>query len=140
MAATLSFHLRKHWRELQRGRPGHRFQARYERARQAQHRSGVATRIVLIALALGSLAIGAVLSVIPGPAIPFFFLGGGLLAGESRPIARFMDGCEVVGRRLVAWGKRQWKRLPLAGRIVVLMIGGCCSMATAYLSYRLVRG
>ena len=94
----------------------------------------------MIVVALVSLAIGVVLSVIPGPAIPFFFLGGGLLATESRPVARFMDWCELIGRRVGAWGKRHWNRLPLAGRIVVMMIGGCCSMATAYLSYRLMRG
>jgi hypothetical protein len=140
MGATLSFQLRKHWRELQRGRPGHRFQSRYERARRTQNRGGAGKRIALIVLALVFLAIGAVLSVIPGPAIPFFFVAGGLLAAESRPVARFMDGCEVVGRRVVAWGKRHWNRLPLVGRIVVLVIGGCCSMATAYFGYQLVRG
>ena len=134
------FQFRKYWQELRRGRPGHRFQCRYERARQSEGRSGAARRVLMLALALVSLAIGAVLAVIPGPAIPFFFLGGGLLATESRPIARFMDWCEVIGRKAAGWARRLWKRLPVAARIVLMVIGASCSATMAYLSYRLVRG
>src|SRR5678815_3621292 len=123
MAAALSFNFREYWRELRRGRPGRRFQSRYERARQKKGRRGAGQRILIIVLALICFAIGAVLAVIPGPAIPFFFLGGGLLATESRPIARGMDWCEVVIRKLLAWGKRRWKRLPLAARIVLIVVG-----------------
>jgi hypothetical protein len=140
MAGTMPLFFRRHWRELRRGRPGHRFQARYERARKEQHRSGAGQRVILVVLALIFIAIGVVLSVIPGPAIPFFFLGGGLLATESKPIARFMDWCEVLIRKIIAWGKRHWKRLPLIARIVLIVVGVCCSAATGYLAYRFMRG
>lgn len=140
MAATVQFHFRQYWRELRRGRPGSRFQARYEHARQKEHRSGTAKRIFLFVLALVCLAIGAVLSVIPGPAIPFFIIGGGLLATESKPVARFMDWSEVRIRKLMAWGKRRWHRLPGWARVVLIGVGIACSLGTAYLSYRFVRG
>lgn len=139
MAAMMRFHFREHWRELRRGRPGRRFQARYQRAHEDQ-RAGAAERIVLAMVAVVCLAIGVVLSVVPGPALPFFFLAGGLLATESLWVARFMDWSEVKLRLIFAWLKRVWRRLPVAGRIALSVFGTCCSAATAYLGYRLLRG
>ena len=139
MAAITRFNLREHWRELRRGRPGHRFQERYERAR-AEQRCGAGERVVLIILAVLFLSIALILSVFPGPALPFFFLAGGLLASESRFVARFMDWSEVRTRKIAAWLKRQWRRLPATGRIAVLAFGASCSLATAYLGYRIITG
>ena len=138
MAATMPVSVRKYWRELQQGRPGHRFQSRYERTRRAEHRSGAGLRILLVVLAFVLIAIGVILLVIPGPGIPFLLLGGGLLATESQSVARFMDWCEVRGRRVAAWGARHWKRLPVPARVVLMFLGTCCSAATAYVAYRVV--
>lgn len=137
VAATLNFHLRESWRELKRGRPGHRFQERYRRARCKREQCGPGQRIVMLVAGLIALIIGLVLCVFPGPAVPFFFISGGLLAAESRPIARFMDWSEVMCRRILAWGKRQWRRMPVFGRVGVLIAGACCSAGTMYLSYRI---
>ena len=139
MAAITQFHLRRQWRELRRGRPGHRFQARYERA-QAEQRCGAGARILLMVIAVLFLAIGLVLSVFPGPALPFFFLAGGLLASELRFVARFMDWSEVRVRKIAAWLKHHWRRLPVLGRVALLIFGACCSMATAYFGYRVITG
>ena len=138
MAATMAVSFRKYWRELQQGRPGHRFQSRYERTRRGERRSGAGLRILLVVLAFVLIAIGAILLVIPGPGIPFLLLGGGMLATESRFVARFMDWSEVKGRQVVAWGKRRWKRLPVAARIALALLGACCSAAMAYVAYRVV--
>lgn len=142
MAATLRLmeHFRAHWRALKDGRPGRRFQERYERTRHPSRRATTLQRIVLILAAVLCLAIAVVLSVIPGPAIPFFFVAGGLLATESRHVARLMDWCEVRGRDAVAWGKRQWRAMPSAGRILVVLVGACCSLAVSYLGFRLLTG
>ena len=75
MAATLHFHFREHWRELKRGRPGSRFVERYRRARQEDRQRGPWHRVALIAAGVVCLLIAAILTVIPGPAIPFYFLG-----------------------------------------------------------------
>jgi hypothetical protein len=139
MAAKTQFHFREHWHQLRQGRPGRRFQETYDRTR-AEGRAGAAERIVLAVIAVVFLAIGVVLSVIPGPALPFFFVGGGLLATESRLAARFMDWSEVKVRQVFAWGKRRWSRLPVPGRIAVSIFATCCSAATAYLGYRLLHG
>lgn len=67
-------------------------------------------RIVTIAVAVVFLAVAAVLSVIPGPAFPFFILAGALLATQSKTVARWMDWLEVRARKLFAWLKRRWHR------------------------------
>ena len=95
---------------------------------------------VLAAIAVVFLAIGIVLSVIPGPALPFFFLAGGLLASELRFVARFMDWSEVRIRKFAAWMKRHWRRLPVAGRIALFLFAACCSAATAYFGYQIITG
>jgi hypothetical protein len=143
MAATGHFFVgfREHWRALQRGRPGRRFQERYERARKgkAQH-GGAARRIVTIVLSIVCLAIGLVLTVMPGPAVVFFFLAGGLLATESRAVARFMDWAEVHLRQVWAWAKRRWRRLPRAARVALLVAAACFAVAAMYVGYRFLRG
>lgn len=138
-ALSLSF-FQEHWRDFKRGKPGRRFQDRYERARQGERKHGIGVRIALYAGALVCLAIGVVLTVFPGPAVPFFFVAGGLLATESRVLARFMDACEVRGRKVAAWGRRHWRRMHPVARVSCMILGGCCSMAGAYLSFRLMRG
>jgi hypothetical protein len=139
-ATDFNLHLREHWEDLKRGRPGHRFQERYKRARRDEARSGIGKRVVMTVTGLVVLMIGAFFAVMPGPAIPFFLLGGALLATESRVIARAMDWIEVRGRKIVAWGKRRWKRLPMAGRIAVVGCAACCSAGSAYGMYRLFHG
>jgi hypothetical protein len=131
--------LREHWLDLKRGRPGRRFQDRYEKTRRAEPHCGLAKRVATIAVALIAILMGLFFAVVPGPAIPFFFVGGALLATRSRTIARWMDRLELRVRDVVAWLKKQWRRLPLAGRIgsVVFLMG--CSAMMAFLVYRFLR-
>jgi uncharacterized membrane protein YbaN (DUF454 family) len=140
MPATVNFHFREEWREIKRGRPGHRFQDRYERAHCSQRKACATERICFLIAGLLALAVGVVLVVIPGPAIPFFFLGGAFLAKESRGIARLMDWSEIRIREVVAWVKPRWKRLPRGLRITLMLLGAGCSAASAYLLFRLTRG
>jgi hypothetical protein len=135
----MNLHFRERWRELKRGRPGHRFQDRYERGRHENH-GHAGRRIALVAFGVVCLLIGAVFAIIPGPAIPFFFVAGAMFATESRTIARFMDWSEVLIRKIVAWAKRRWRRLPAAARVGLLILGACVSAGTVYLGYRVMRG
>jgi hypothetical protein len=136
----MQFHFRQHWRELRRGRPGRRFQDRYERSRREENRTGALKRIALITVAIALLAVGLVLTVIPGPAFVFFILAGALLAGESRIIAKFMDWCEVRARRIIGWAKRLWGRIPGVARVAVIMVVAGCAVTIAILGYRTLRG
>jgi hypothetical protein len=138
MAATAHFHFREQWQELKRGRPGHRFQDRYQRNRREAHRCGAGQRLLRLVGGVIAVLIGVVLVIIPGPALPFFFIAGGLFATESRTIARFMDWSEVRLRNIGAWAKRRWRQLPTAARVGLLILGACGSAGTMYLSYRLL--
>jgi hypothetical protein len=138
MAVIMQF--REHWRDLQRGRPGRRFQARYERSKQENGRSGPAKRILLICLAVVFLAIAVVLMVMPGPAFVFFILAGALIATESKAVARVMDWAEVRIRSVLAWARRQWRRSSKAGRVGVVIVAITCIAVLAYAAYRFFFG
>ena len=142
MAASAHFgdYLREHWSALKSGRPGHRFVERYERAREAEQDNGAGKRVLMIAGGCVALAIGLVLMVFPGPAVPFFFLAGALLATESRTIARGMDWAEVRGRRIADWVEQRWERLPWPVQIALLILGGTASLAALVLGYRWLQG
>lgn len=133
--------LKREWSALKRGRPGHRFQTRFESAKKARKTADLAHqagRLVRLVMALAMIAIGVVLVFIPGPAILFFFVGGGLLASESRLIARFLDWSEVRGRALWNWSKRHWKALPGWGKVVVPVTAMCFVLAGSFFVLRLV--
>jgi hypothetical protein len=136
----MHFSLRKDWRDLKRGRPGHRFQDRYERTHRCEPHCSTAKRIATIVVAVVVMAVALFFAVFPGPAIPFFFIGGALLATQSRVIARWMDWIELRVRKVVAWLKRHWRRLPLAGRVVVVAIMVSISATMMFFSYRFLRG
>ena len=139
MAATAYARLREHWSELKAGQPGHRFQDRFERTRDEEKKHGAWHRLAFSTAGVACLAIGAVLSVIPGPAIPFFVLGGWLLASESRLVAGFLDWSEVRGRKILTWAGKHWRRLPTAVRILLIILAVGCVATVGYLGFRLVR-
>jgi hypothetical protein len=133
--------LKQEWHLLKKGRAGHRFETRYESAKKARKNaewSDQVGRIFRLFLALGLLAVGVVLVFIPGPAILFFFVGGGLLASESRFIARVLDWTEVKGRALWGWSKRHWKAAPTWGKVVFLILTFACVLVGSWLMLRFV--
>lgn len=136
----MGFRFREHWREIKRGLPGHRFQARYAKSQQRKNQARLAHRIIFLVAGLLAFAIGGVLVVFPGPAIPFFVLGGALLATESRVMARLLDKSELRLRAVAVWARERWRRLPGYARLGLIILGACCSAASAYLGFRLMRG
>jgi fatty acid desaturase len=129
------------WQALRRGQPGKRFQARYRSGQKAVKEAGAghkALRIFRLLVALGCVVVGVVLVFIPGPAILFFLIAGGLLSAESIVVARFLDWAEVKLRAGWTWSKRHWKKLPLAGKIGVMVLAAAFAGAGAYAVYRFV--
>ena len=136
MAASLI----SEWKTLKRGRPGHRFEDRYVALRRTKNRRTLIGRIARLVLAVAALAVGIVLMFIPGPAILFFLLAGGLLAAESRGVARGLDWSEVRIRRIAKWVLIRWRKLPLAGKIVVGAVVLAVGAAGSFVVYRLTFG
>ncbi len=122
-------------------RAGRRFQDRYEAGREARKdaRWGRrARRVLRLLVALGAIVVGVFLTVLPGPAILFFFIAGGLLASESWYVARMLDWSEVRLRTGWDWGQRHWGKLPAVGKIVLAGLAACMGAGCAYASYRLM--
>lgn len=123
------------WRALKRSRPGHRFQDRYEQIKKSSVENGVGARAVRLVIAVVSLVVGVVLTVIPGPAVVFFMITAALLASESRRLARWLDIGEVGGRKAWKWAHRTFLKLPLAGKIAVGFAGALMAGAGAWMTY-----
>jgi len=132
--------LKQRWREIMRGQPGRRFKERYVAAKESRADASWAQRgrrVLRILAAMLATGIGVIFAFIPGPATPFFFLAGALLASESLYLARLMDWGEVRLRRLWGWGKHHWGQTPAWRRAVLVTLGLCLSATSTYLSYRL---
>lgn len=126
------------WQELRRGRPGRRFQDGYEASRRTKNRVTLLGRIVRIGMAVVALVVGIILVFIPGPAILFFAIAGGLLAAESRQLARLLDWTEVQIRKVAIYLRRRWRKLSLGGKIVVGVAVVAMSVVGLLLIYRLM--
>lgn len=125
----------KMWLRVHRDRAGRRFQDRYAAARAARKDarwSKRALRILLLLVAMVATGIGVILAFIPGPAIPFFILAGGLLSAESRSVARLLDWGEVKLWAVWGWGRR----LHVATKFTMAAVFVGLGLAVAYASYR----
>lgn len=132
--------LRKNFRHIKRGRPGHRFRDHYAYERRTHRGRRSTSRILTLLLGIAAVIVGLVLCVIPGPGLPFIFVGGGLLAAESLMVARIMDWLEVKLRTVWKWGMGYWKHWPRWAQVLVgvlMVVGG---IASSFLFYRLVSG
>ncbi|MEJ1974350.1 MAG: hypothetical protein WDM96_18390 [Lacunisphaera sp.] len=103
--------LARQWRSLSSGTPGRRFRDRYHRNQRDknQHWLGRVLRVVFAAAAFTA---GIVLTVIPGPATPLFFISGALIAADWLWMARVMDRLEVWLRKVFKPVAKFWLRLP----------------------------
>lgn len=137
--ASVGSKLRRSMIDVREGKPGHRFQAMHERTKRSGRRKNTAGRALRISAAIVAFTIGVVLVVIPGPAIPFFFVAGGLLATESRWVARGMDCLEVRGREIFRWAARRWHRLGMPARIALIGLAVAGSILSAVVVYRFIR-
>jgi hypothetical protein len=91
--------LRKAWRELKSAPPGHRFEARYERARRHGH--GMLRKWLIMGGGVLLLVAGVAFLPLPGPGLLIIAAGGLLMAECSQSVARAMDWTEVRVRRLI---------------------------------------
>src|SRR5215217_7522080 len=100
---------KKQWRAFKEGRPGHRFQDRYERNKEVREdRSGL-VRFIKPFAGIALVVAGVVFCLIPGPGVPLLLVGAGLLADVSLPVARAMDCVDVRIREVFSAMKRWWK-------------------------------
>ena len=131
---------RENWRQFKESEPGERFQDGYQR-RQQRSRGRFSVRS-LLGIAGGVLVVVGGLIAIPGPGPGWLitFLGLGLISGEFRPIARFMDWSEVKLRVLGRWGAGVWTRSHTVAKVSICLAVLLCVTALGYAAYYLFFG
>ena len=93
--------LKRRWHELRAGRPGRRFQERFERMRARTRGDGSLRRWALLGLGALLVLAGVVFLPMPGPGLLIIAIGAAILAERSRAAARTLDWLEVKVRSLV---------------------------------------
>lgn len=127
---------KRQWRTFRAGRPGSRFQDRYERSQKLKHSQPWHVRFLKPALALVLIAGGVVLCFIPGPGIPLLIIGAGLFADNSLVLAQALDWMEVRLRRIVRWATGWWRRASLLAKEAVIAAATLVAAFIAYGGYR----
>ena len=127
----------RQWRALSSGTPGRRFRDRYERNKRNKNRPWFG-RVLRLLLAAVAFATGVLLTVIPGPATPLFLLAGALVATDWLWMAKVMDRVEVWLRKILKPVVKLWHRLPVYGRVALMLATSTASVITSYTVYRLM--
>ena len=130
--------LKQQWREFKRARPGHRFQERFERNREARSGRSWFTRFLKPVAAIVLVAAGVVFCLIPGPGLPLILFGAALLADISRVVARALDWLEVRIRDAISWARQWWQHASRSPRIAVIVLAVCIAGGAVYGGYRFV--
>jgi len=132
--------LKRHWRELKKGRPGHRFQDRYEEKKEtSRDRPLIRQSLQPVAGAI-LLAAGIVFCVIPGPGLPLVFLGAAVLAERCLTLARLLDWIEVKLRSVLARVKAWWRKASPIARHSAIVIAATAVVGAGYGAYHVVFG
>lgn len=127
--------LKRHWRELRKGRPGRRFEERYERNRKGRKDQSFLQRFLAPAAGIVLLVAGVVFCVIPGPGLPLIIVGASLLGGQSRFVAKIMDWLEVRVRKVARWALGWWQQASLLVKNAVILIAACGLAGVGYGAY-----
>ncbi|RYD50127.1 MAG: hypothetical protein EOP85_00220 [Verrucomicrobiaceae bacterium] len=129
---------RQHWNEFKEGRPGHRFQDRYERNKEAREERSWLGGLVKPAAGIMLVVAGVVFCLIPGPGLPLLLVGAGLLADVSLPVAKAMDWCDIRIRELAEKIRAWWKKCSPMAKCTLVMVMIFLISGAGYGGYRLL--
>ncbi len=131
---------RENWRRFKESKPGHRFQDRYHHRQQGS--SGRFNPRAIFGIVGGILVVlGGVIAVPgPGPGWLIIFLGLGMLSGESKLVARFMDWGEMRLRGLAWRAVNFWANSSAAVKLLIILLVLVCVAASGYGAYYLFFG
>jgi uncharacterized protein (TIGR02611 family) len=127
--------LKRYWKELKRGTPGKRFQQQYRKS----HESGGDPLRKALFLGGGALVIAAGIFFLPapGPGWAIIFMGGGLMAQESKTAAKMLDWTELRLRAVVEWALGMWKRASAPARVGIVTLALVLASSALFVAYRL---
>jgi len=102
--------LKEHWSAFKRLEPGKRFQTHYRQHRQSEAGKSPVRRVLYVMAGVLAFVVGVILVFIPGPAILFFLIAGGLFATQSLFVARALDWSELRTRAAVKALRKRFSR------------------------------
>jgi Putative transmembrane protein (PGPGW) len=128
---------KRQWREFKHSRPGHRFEQRYERNRQARSdRTWLARYFKPVSGVLLVIA-GVVFCVVPGPGLPLLLIGAALLADGSRPTALALDWLEIRVRNGISDVRQWWTQASPSAKCAILFVMILLAGAAIYGGFRI---
>jgi hypothetical protein len=124
--------LKQQWCDLKKGRPGHRFQDRYERNKEGRSDESVLRRWIQPVAGVVIFVAGVFFCIFPGPGLPLLLAGAMLLAERSRVMARALDCSELKVRSIIRLAKEWWREASLIARNAVLVFGALVVAGAGY--------
>lgn len=124
------------WLEFKNGRPGHRFQDRYERNKERRAERSSFMRFLKPVAGISLIVAGVVFCLIPGPGLPLLLIGAGLMADVSLPVARGLDRLDVWTRAVISRIKRWWKSSSTAAKSAVILLAVFLVSGVGYGGFR----
>ena len=132
--------LKQQWCDLKKGRPGHRFQNRYERNKRERADESALRRWIQPVAGVVLLAAGIFFCIFPGPGLPLLLVGAMLVAERSRLMAHGLDWSELKVRNIIRWTKEWWREASLVARNAVLFFGGLVVAGAGYGAWHFLFG
>lgn len=132
--------MKKGWRLLEASKPGSRFRERYRRRQRSGGGTFRPSKILYVVGGLALIAVSAFFGWLPVLGWGTIVLGLGMIAGEFRPAAWFMDWLEVRARRLFKPVARAFRRLPRWAQLAVSVAIALLTFALVYTVYRYTFG
>lgn len=128
--------LKSHWHDLKEGRPGKRFQDHYRKRHESQ--SSPWRKALFLGGGALIVAAGIFFLPAPGPGFIIIFLGGGLMAQESKVAARVLDWVELRVRAVIDWALGVWKRATPPARAAIVLAAAVLAGGAGYLGYQVL--
>ena len=126
--------LKQYWQELKRGKPGKRFQEQHKKSHES---GGNPWRKVLFLGGALVMVAGIFFLPAPGPGWAIIFIGGGLLAQESKHAAKTLDWVELRLRTVVDWALGIWKRASTPLRAGIVALGLVVAGGAVFAAYQI---
>jgi hypothetical protein len=132
--------IKRDWRLFAASRPGHRFRERYRLHRRGRRRGFDPVRLLYVAAGILLIGVSALFGWLPVLGWGTVFLGLGIIAGESYPIARLMDRLEVSARWLFKPLGKRLVQLPVWAQLFISLTIAVATFALMYELYSSVFG
>ncbi len=124
--------IKRDWRLFAASRPGHRFRERYRLHRRGRRRGFDLVRLLYVAGGLVLIVVSTLFGWLPVLGWGTVFLGLGIIAGESYPVAYLMDRLEVRARKLFRPLGKRLVKLPAWAQLSISLAIALITFALMY--------